>query len=556
MAKNNARIIDPLNSPSYGLRGRIVTMTTERDILEDAIIFIDKAVICDIVKKGEPIPDDLKKFPVYDTAGTIYPGLIELHNHLSYNCLPMWNVPKKYGNRGQWAGIPQYQQLISGPMNILGKTPGFVEAIVRYVECKCLVAGVTTSQGIMLFSNAGIKKYYRGIVRNVEDTEEPLLPNVSGHIPDIASKDAEHFLAQLKKSSCLLLHLSEGVDKSAHKHFDDLKINDESWAITSALTGIHCVALTEEDFDLMAEKGASMIWSPMSNLMLYGGTANVKAAKTSGIKIGIGSDWSPSGSKNLLGELKVAKLYSDNNGNIFSDYELLCMATTNAAKIIKWDKRLGTIEKEKLADLVIVNGDDKGPFTQILKAGEKDISLVVINGTPRYGSKPLMSKFGKGTESRQIGTAKKTFNLGQDTADPTVSKLSLADAEKKLSKALANLNAIKKKMPKLVPVTTTGNQKIFVPQSLKAEKNQQSPSWVLVLDHDEQEGPSIRPHLATKKKSLSKIEKSISKTIVKEFPKIVLDPLTVSDDNAFFSNIDNEMNLPDYVKNSLRSMYT
>ena len=51
-----------------------------------------------------------------------------------------------------------------------------------------------------------------------------------------------------------------------------------------------------------------MVWSPMSNLLLYGGTADIAAALAAGVRIGIGSDWSPSGSKNLLGELKVAWL--------------------------------------------------------------------------------------------------------------------------------------------------------------------------------------------------------------------------------------------------------
>ena len=57
-------------------------------------------------------------------------------------------------------------------MTVLGKTLGLPQAVVRYVECKCLVAGVTTSQGVALYSNNGIQKFYRGNIRNVEDTRE------------------------------------------------------------------------------------------------------------------------------------------------------------------------------------------------------------------------------------------------------------------------------------------------------------------------------------------------------------------------------------------------
>ena len=94
-----------------------------------------------------------------------------------------------------------------------------------------------------------------------------------------------------------------------------------------------------------------MVWSPLSNLLLYGGTARVEAARAAGVKIGLGSDWSPTGSKNLLGELKVAWLYSQNvlNG-LFSARDLVAMATRDAAAILKWKGWLGTIAAGARAD--------------------------------------------------------------------------------------------------------------------------------------------------------------------------------------------------------------
>ena len=52
---------------------------------------------------------------VVDTGGTLFPGLIELHNHLSYNALPLWSpVPKLFQHRGQWPGHPDYRQSSAG----------------------------------------------------------------------------------------------------------------------------------------------------------------------------------------------------------------------------------------------------------------------------------------------------------------------------------------------------------------------------------------------------------------------------------------------------------
>ncbi len=103
--------------------------------------------------------------------------------------------------------------------------------LVRYVECKCLLGGVTTSQGIMLNSNAGVQRFYRGILRNVEKTEDADLSEAQGRIADVDAKDARSFLARLKKEdSCFLLHLSEGVtpsgqtDSVARRHFLALQV--------------------------------------------------------------------------------------------------------------------------------------------------------------------------------------------------------------------------------------------------------------------------------------------------------------------------------------------
>ena len=133
-------------------------------------------------------------------------------------------------------------------MSVLGRTAGYIEAIVRYVEAKCLVAGTTTSQGITLSSNAGIRKHYRGVVRNVEQSGDPDLPNAATHVADVAAGTAEAFLGQLESASTLLLHLSEGIGPTARRHFEALRIKPRQWAITPALAGIHCAGLNADNF--------------------------------------------------------------------------------------------------------------------------------------------------------------------------------------------------------------------------------------------------------------------------------------------------------------------
>jgi 5-methylthioadenosine/S-adenosylhomocysteine deaminase len=292
-----------------------------------------------------------------------------------------------------------------------------------------------------LFSFGGITRFYRGIVRNVEQTGDPDLPNAGTRISDVEASKLDAFLARLEdfEGRSLLLHLAEGIDDRGHEHFEALRIDDTEWAITKALSGIHSLALDDADFEIVERFGGSMVWSPLSNLLLYGKTANVAAAKDRGIRIGLGSDWSVSGSKNLLGELKVARLVSEDAGGIFTDRELVAMATREAADILGWGGALGTIEPGKRADLLVVDGEDGDAYGNLIAATEEGVRLVVINGVPRYGRLSLMNRFDSETERWSVGGVDRALNLLQAEADPAVGSLTLAQARDMLTDGLSRL---------------------------------------------------------------------------------------------------------------------
>jgi len=326
--------IDPAN-PRYALEGRVVTMNAAFRVIRRGRIYVDGARIAAVVAVDAPPPAGMEDVTVIRTGGTIFPGLIELHNHLSYNALPMWALTERFENRGVWGGRPDYRQLVSRPAAVLGRTDGLVQSVVRYVEVKCLVSGVTTTQGISLASNAGIRRFYRGVVRNVEQTDEPDLREASTRIADVSAGDATRFLEQLnREGSLLLLHLSEGVDDTARRHFRALQIEADEWAITRTLGGIHCCGLRDDDYATFAAHEGSMVWSPFSNMLLYGRTSDFARARREGVLMALGPDWAPTGSRNLLAELKVARIVSEEAGGIFSDREIVAMATTNAARML------------------------------------------------------------------------------------------------------------------------------------------------------------------------------------------------------------------------------
>ena len=282
----------------------------------------------------------------------------------------MWQTPQRFTNRGQWMRHRDYRRFVSGPASVLGRTGGFLEAVVRYVEAKCLLGGVTTSQGIALASNMGIRRYYKGLVRNVEDTDDEALPAAATRVADVEAGTAKAFLKTLNRSSSLLLHLAEGVDDAAREHFTSLRIGTDEWAITPSLCGIHCAGLHGRDYQIFRARGGSMVWSPLSNLLLYGGTADIERAKAEELPVALGSDWSPSGSKNLLAEMKVAWLVSEARGGVFTPRDLVRMATVNPARMLKWDAAVGSLEPGKRADMMVVDGRSGDPYEHLLKARE------------------------------------------------------------------------------------------------------------------------------------------------------------------------------------------
>jgi 5-methylthioadenosine/S-adenosylhomocysteine deaminase len=557
---------DGATAGTFALSGSVATMNATFDVIDPGTVYVKDGAIVAVQPAAAPAPAGFAGVAPLAAGGAIYPGLIELHNHLAYNVLPLWQVPKLYHDRDQWRGTVDYEKLISRPMGLLGKMPAAVLAICRYVECKCLLGGVTTSQGIRLVSDAGISKYFRGAIRTVEQpAADPRLPAAQALISDPDATDPKKFWAALqtqdKKGGGYLLHLSEGTDASARKHFLSLQIAPGTWAIDRALAGIHCAALQPADFTVMAAHQGAMIWSPFSNLLLYGKTADVAAARAAGVAIGLGPDWSPSGSKSLFGELKVAKLWSDNNGSVFSARDLVAMATRDAAAILRWDGALGSIEAGKRADLLVAAVAGADPYAGLLAAAETAIRLVTVDGVARYGTAALMAAFRADAEPLQVGGQPRALNLKQAPGDADVAAVSFAQAAATLTAALANLPNLA--TGTAAPVPGAAPAQGAAPAALHAAHKPPAAgagttAWALALDEIQNTQFDLRPHLPVPGTAATGAHRAaptaLAHTAIALAP-IRLDPPTVADDPAFLATVAKEINLPPWLQTGLATLY-
>ena len=527
----------------FVLHGSVVTINAAYDVWPDGAVYIDGNQIVSAGDRAAPAPQGFGGAQVVETGGFIFPGLIELHNHLSYDALPMWQVPKLYKNRGQWQNDKDYVRSVSAPMTTTAnsKDPHLLAAVARYAETKCLLGGVTTSEGISLKSDQ-LQAYYHGAVRAVDDPNDAQFHRATTHIPDVEASQWAQFKKEVDKASCLLLHLSEGLDDEARSAFLALN-NGTEWAIGPALAGIHCAALKPEDFAVMAQNKASMVWSPLSNLLLYGGTADVKSARAAGVPVALGSDWSPSGSKNLLNELKIAKIVNEISQIGLSDRDIVAMATSTPAAIVKWGALIGTIEPSKRADItVIAAAPSTDPYAALIGAKETDVVLVLVDGRPVIGTKDLMSGLGVAGEALALGTDTRVVDYGPN--DPKVLPITFADASAALTDALQRL-------PTLLADEKRGQG--TAGRSLTAAAK---PEMRLALDEEHLSGFALRPRLPLAGQHTGPDARILTAAAAAPPPKsLSLDPVCVADDAAYGGRLQSQMNLPPAFEQALKAYY-
>jgi len=501
------------------LTGSLVTMNGA--VIDDGRLFLNGNRIEAVRSAGEMAPAGYENAVNIVAGGTVYPGLIDLHGHLAYNVLPPWRVPKQYENRAQWMSSPDYKREVSGPMGLLlpSGAAARAAALVRYVEVKAMVGGATTVQGLR--SRFGIGNgLYQGLIRNVEAPDAPGLPEAGSTIGDLKETDAPKLEASLKRSGPHFLHLAEGLDEKAHAQYELLAGHQ---LLRPNLVCIHCVGLHSGDHQALRAAGTRTVWSPLSNLLLYGRTLNVCDLSA---PFALGCDWSPSGSRNLLQEMKVAWLVARAQGKVLP-YEALAQAVTiNAAKVTMWDSQTGTLTTGKLADLLVLESRHADPFENLVRATERDIRGVVIDGVARYGDIDLMQQAEPHfptLEQLVVGGRKRGLHLTQ--AGSPLERLSLAQATEVLRTALADLT-----QAPMISLWTTDAEAAF-------------PGASVELDMQPAEDGGVE-----------KMAKFATKPIK---VNIELDPLTVVDDPGYFDFFESQINLPEELKGAdgLSSFY-
>ena len=381
------------------IAGRIVPMSQALGGLESAAfkgrVWIgDDGTIAAVTKSGKKAPAGFEGARLVDVGDNlVLPGFIDLHSHLAYASLPLWTQPgraRPYAHHDSWPGESSYASSNTWPAYaLLTAAPA---ELLAYAEVRALIGGTTSIQG----SPPSNRPLDGWMIRNIEDERlgksipaTRVLASTLTLKPDQLSTRA----TQMRNGAAFIYHCVEGQPGSiVGREFSSLRL---AGCLQHQLIAIHTNALTAADYQTWNDAG-TVVWSPFSNLWLYGVTTDVPAAMQKQ-RVCIGSDWGPSGTRNVLGELKVAHLVSRDRSWGLSSFDLVKMITCNPGDALAsaWGKVVGRLQPEALADIVVIASKAGGNvFDTVLAATEDDVQLVMVGGKPLYGTPGFMQASG------------------------------------------------------------------------------------------------------------------------------------------------------------------
>lgn len=389
----------------------ILTMNGENEVLKNASIAVEN----DRIKYIGEVPEDFKADKVIDgDKKVVMPGIINAHTHMAMSLfrnyaddLPLW----------EWLSekIWPIEDKLTGEDVYWGSMLSIIESIKSGVTCfNDMYFFMDDTAKAVLESGIRARLAWGMVGENAEDNSrfditkrfyndwqgkgEGRITVMAGpHAPYTCSADYLKRVGEFAKEMNIgiHIHLSESkketqdnydqFGKSPIKHANDLGIFDVP------AVAAHCVHLSDEDIDILGEKGVSVVYNPGSNLKLGNGFAPVVKLMEKGVNVALGTDGTSSNNNvNMFEEINLAAIV--NKG---VNYEPTCipamtaleMATKNGAKALGLDKEIGSLEVGKKADLIIIDLNKPHFYplhdvvaAMVYTAQASDVETVIING--------------------------------------------------------------------------------------------------------------------------------------------------------------------------------
>ena len=373
------------------------TILASEAVYEGGEVLVDEqgeivCVGCDC--GGEPEAQDATV--VTCPGALVSPGIINAHEHLGFGQNPPgdWGT-ERFDHRHDWRKGKNGHDKISVPGNATVENKAWCE--LRHLLSGCTsIAGSDSSDGFLRnvdgSAQHGLNQTpveYQTFPLGDNGGEQVGLDQPCSAYPKVPSPTV------LDGTDCYFAHVAEGINDYARHEYLCLSSTENGGVdITTEKTAyVHMVGLTAMEGADVAASRTSVVWSPRSNVSLYGNTTPVTMYATQGVLVGLGTDWSASGSMNMQREMACALALNDGYfGGFFSTRDLWRMATLNNATILALDDRVGALEPGLVADIAIfAPHGEADPYRAILTAGAADTVLVLRGGEPLYGDSAVVA---------------------------------------------------------------------------------------------------------------------------------------------------------------------
>ncbi|MFQ5999275.1 MAG: amidohydrolase [Candidatus Bathyarchaeia archaeon] len=406
--------------------GTVVTMG-RKGIIRDGAIVVEDSRIIDVGKSAEL----KRKYPSYEKISAkgkvVIPGLVNTHQHAAMSLLRgyaddfplkewlenwIWPLEKHMTGRDIYVGA-----LLTALESIMGGTTT-VNTMYHYAkggnEAEAFAeAGLRGVIGHVCFSwrKDEDRRALRTLAKDWHGKANGLLrvsvdPHAAYTVDPEYMKELREITEELNEkygspNSPIMwhMHVAETQDEP-EKIRQAFNVSIQGGVVEylnslgvlgNDVIATHCVALTKRDIEILEEKEVKVSHNPVSNLKLASGISPVPTLIKAGVTVALGTDSSCSNNNtDMFGVMKTAALlhkgvYKD--PTLLPAEQALRMATIEGAKALLWDRRIGSIEIGKSADLAIV--DFKKPhlcplFNEVshlvYSAGASDVDSVLING--------------------------------------------------------------------------------------------------------------------------------------------------------------------------------
>jgi guanine deaminase len=135
---------------------------------------------------------------------------------------------------------------------------------------------------------------------------------------------------------------------------------DELGLLTPNLSAAHAIWLDEEDIGRMADRGATIVHAPASNMRFGSGLARIRAAMDRGVTIGLATDAANSSDNlNMFETMRagaaISRILTPDFERWLGVPEMLRFATEGSARAMGMDGQIGRIAPGFKADLVFLD---------------------------------------------------------------------------------------------------------------------------------------------------------------------------------------------------------